>query len=194
MDESKLFLTGDLHLGHKRILTYEKEYRNYSTIEAMHEAIIYNWNKKIKATDKTMILGDLTFTNQKNTTDIISKLNGIKYLIKGNHDVRTNQWYRDCGIKEVYDYPIIINNYFLLSHEPFLYLKEPFINIHAHVHSSKNFLTFTPTSVCVSMERWGMSPVSLLTIMLNRERLERRLEKTMQSFTKDLNIVKGEQK
>ena len=39
-----------------------------------------------------------------------------------------------------------------------------------------------------------MSPVSLLTIMLNRERLDRRLEKTMQSFTKDLNIVKGEQK
>lgn len=182
MDEKKLFLTGDLHLGHKRILICEKEYRNYSTIEAMHEAIICNWNKKVKKENKTIILGDLTFTNQKVTTDIVNQLNGTKYLIKGNHDRKPNQWYRDCGIQEVYDYPIMINNYCLLSHEPFLYLKEPFINIYAHVHSSKNFLTFTPTSICVSMERWGMAPVSVISLLLMRERLLRQMETVLNIY------------
>lgn len=182
MDEKKLFLTGDLHLGHKRILIYEKEYRNYSTIEAMHEAIVYNWNRKVKNTDKTIILGDLTFTNQKTTSEILSKLNGNKYLIKGNHDRKPNQWYRDCGIDEVYDYPIMINNYCLLTHEPMLYLKEPFINIHAHCHSSKNFLTFTPVSICVSMERWGMAPISMMSLLLMRERLLRQIEGTLNVY------------
>lgn len=182
MDEKKVFVTGDLHLGHKRLLIYESEFRPYKTIEQMHIAIIKNWNNKITNDSKVFILGDLTFTSQTKTIEVLEKLNGIKYLIKGNHDNKPNQWYRDCGIKEVSDYPILYNNYYLLSHEPMLYLKPPFINVHAHVHSSKNFPTFTPASICVSLERWNMCPISMMSLMLGMERFNRYLDSTAYKF------------
>lgn len=190
MNEKKVFLTGDPHFGHKNIITYAN--RPFKSVEDMHEAIIRNWNNKIKNDDKVFILGDLTFTNQKNTTDIITKLNGVKYLIKGNHDIKPNQWYRDCGIKEVYDYPILLGRvsselyegYFLLSHEPigFMPVSLPYINCYAHVHDSKNFLTFTPGSVCLSMERWNYTPVNFNIILLNLQRLHRHLDLATNDF------------
>lgn len=185
MSEQKIFFTGDLHLGHKDILIYEREFRPFKSIEEMHEKIIENWNTKIINDDsKCYILGDLTFTSQKNTTDIISKLKGIKYLVKGFHDVKSNQWYRDCGIDEVYDEIVILKKfeYFTLSHEAMLYIKPPFINIHAHSHSSPNIPTFTPASACVSLDRWNMSPVSAKTIELNIFRLQRQMEATLSMY------------
>ena len=150
----------------------------------MHEKIIENYNKKISPNDKCYILGDLTFTSQKITTDIISKLNGIKYLVKGNHDTKPNQWYRDCGIEEVYDEIIILKKfeYLILSHEEMLYIKPPFVNIHAHSHSSPNIPTFTPASVCVSLERWNFCPVNVKTVELNIFRLQRKMETTLNMY------------
>ena len=185
MIENKVFFTGDFHLGHKDILIYEKEHRPFKTIEEMHEKIIENYNKKIiNPNDKCYILGDLTFTSQKITTNIINKLNGIKYLVKGNHDTKPNQWYRDCGIEEVYDENIILKTfeYLILSHEEMLYIKPPFVNIHAHSHSSPNIPTFTPASVCVSLERWNFSPVNVKTIELNIFRLQRKMEATLNMY------------
>lgn len=158
----KIYFTSDLHLFHKNIIDYEN--RPFNGLADMHEALIRNWNKKICSCDKVYILGDLTFGNKIKSEEIIQALNGKKFLVKGNHDNHPNQWYRDIGITEVYDYPILFNNYFICSHEPMLYLKAPFCSLYGHVHSSVNFNTVTRASVCVCVERWNYEPVSLFTI------------------------------
>ena len=48
MSEQKIFFTGDLHLGHKDILIYEREFRLFKSIEEMHEKIIETIEDKNK--------------------------------------------------------------------------------------------------------------------------------------------------
>lgn len=181
MEKSKIFLTADLHLGHKNIIKYEN--RPFINIDMMHETIIKNWNNVITNNDKVYILGDLTFTNKEKTKNIIEQLNGKIYLIKGNHDVKPNQWYRDCGITEIYDYPILYNEYFIFCHEP-MYVNNnaPYAMIHGHVHSSLAYSTFTPRSCCVSMERWNYTPVNFNIILLNMQKLDLKINNVINKF------------
>jgi len=52
----------------------------------MNEAIITNWNNTVQQYDHIYILGDISFADEKTTNSILSRLNGIKILIYGNHD------------------------------------------------------------------------------------------------------------
>lgn len=78
------FYTSDLHLGHKKILEYEN--RPFDSVEEMDEYIIYKWNAKVKKGDDVYILGDFGFVDGERANELLSRLNGKKYLIKGNHD------------------------------------------------------------------------------------------------------------
>ena len=81
------FYTSDLHLCHENMLKFEPESRPFKTIDEMNEAIIKKWNDKVKQDDEVYILGDFCFDNQGNkATAFLKRLNGKKYLIKGNHD------------------------------------------------------------------------------------------------------------
>lgn len=180
MDENNIYFAADLHLFHKNILQIENRPFNY--LDEMHEYIIKNWNKKISKVDKTLILGDLTFGNQKDSLKVIEQLNGRKYLIKGNHDKKPNQWYRDIGIHSVSEFPILLNNYFICSHEPMLYIKYPFVNIHGHVHNSPNFLTFTKSSICVSIDRWNLEPVSMFCLIKNYRQFLKYIENSANTY------------
>jgi len=79
-----IFFTSDLHLYHNKIL--ELEDRPFNSMEEMNEALIQNWNNKITNNDDIYILGDFSFGNKNETIGILNRLNGQKYLIKGNHD------------------------------------------------------------------------------------------------------------
>lgn len=158
----KVFLTADLHLFHKNIIKYEN--RPFNNLDDMHLNIVKNWNNTVGQDDRVFILGDLSFGSKFATREIVEQLHGTKVLIKGNHDCHANSWYIDTGIAEVSKYPILYNNYYILSHEPMLYLKEPFLNCHGHVHSSPNFNTFTKASACLCVERWHYTPVSFFAV------------------------------
>src|SRR5690554_6252037 len=77
---STIYITSDLHFGHKKIYPL----RGFSSIEEHNNTIIDNWNSIINKRDSTFILGDIAFgaTNIK----LLNKLNGYKKLILGNHD------------------------------------------------------------------------------------------------------------
>ena len=180
MNEKNIYFIADLHLFHKNIIEYEN--RPFNNLYNMHEQIIKNWNKKVSKQDKVFILGDLTFGNTDNSKDIIQKLNGKKYLIKGNHDKKPNQWYKNIGIDEVYEYPILLNKYFILTHEPMDYLKSPFINLHGHVHGSPNYNTFTKNSVCLSVERWNYEPISMFSLIKYCKKFEKYLDDSINEF------------
>lgn len=156
----RILITSDLHFGHKNIIEYCN--RPFANVEDMNKQLIERWNKTVDWDDTTYVLGDFTFLPQDKTTEICSKLNGKIRLVKGNHDKRSNQWYRDCGISEVYDYPIIIYDFFVLSHEPQSFIvndRGPYANLFGHVHDSPMFETYGKRHFCACVERHDYTPV-----------------------------------
>lgn len=149
-------------LGHKNIIDYCD--RPFSSVEEMNEKMIEEWNNLIEKDDKVWHLGDFAFGSKDNVKNIISRLNGKIYLVKGNHDKMSNQWYRDIGFKEVYDYPIIIDDFVVLSHEPQSFIcdnRVPYVNFFGHIHDSLMYDTYGPRHFCACTERHEYKPVSL---------------------------------
>lgn len=157
-----IYFVADTHFSDENILRYEN--RPFENVNEMNSIMIENWNKVVKDEDEVYVLGD--FGAVKQETSVLKQLKGIKYLVKGNHDVKSNDYYRQAGFKEVYDYPIIIENFWILSHEP-LYVNSnmPYANLFGHVHNSPIFKTYSNQHYCVSVERTGYMPVSFESIM-----------------------------
>ena len=84
-----------------------------------------------------------------------------KILIMGNHDNWSEQFYRDAGFHTVSRFPILWNDFYLLSHAP-LQLSEttPYYNLYGHIHNDSKFID-NATSKCVSVERIGYRPYFL---------------------------------
>lgn len=80
-----LFIS-DTHLGHNNILKHCKT-RNVDMQKKKminHDKWIKdNWNSVVKQEQPIIHCGDLSY---KGRNDVISGLNGVKYLLKGNHD------------------------------------------------------------------------------------------------------------
>ena len=60
--------------------------RGFSSVEEMNEYIIEQWNKKVRKNDEVVILGDLSYGNGIQTNEILNRLKGKLFLIRGNHD------------------------------------------------------------------------------------------------------------
>lgn len=96
------YFTSDIHLFHNLVL---KKYRNeFSSFEEMHHDFVTKWNKQVNSKDIVFVLGDVSFGKFEETKSIISKLNGRKILIRGNHDERFNakQWIQ-IGFDDIRD-------------------------------------------------------------------------------------------
>lgn len=152
-----IFFIADTHFSEENIIRYEN--RPFSSTEAMNEELIANWNKQILATDEVYVLGD--FGAHGNEKQILERLNGIKYLVKGNHDTQSNEYYRQAGFQEVYDCTIILEQFWILSHEP-LYVNAnmPYANLFGHVHNSPLFKDYSKQHFCVSVERIQYMPIA----------------------------------
>ena len=159
MDNMKIFLIADLHFGHKNIIDFEN--RPFATTHEMDKVIIENWKKTIGKDDKIFVLGDFAFANASETKSLLEKLNGYKILIMGNHDRgHSVSWWLKAGFDEVSAYPIIIDDFYILSHEP-LYINKnmPYANIFGHVHGSPLYQDYSSNSFCVSVERINYTPI-----------------------------------
>jgi calcineurin-like phosphoesterase family protein len=159
-----VFFVADTHFGHANIIKYEQ--RPFKDIDDMTEKLIERWNNAVKKEDTVYVLGDFSWYNKEKTAAITAHLNGRKILVKGNHDNYSPESYRAMGFIECYKYPIIIDDFIMLSHQP-LYINEhmPYKNIYGHVHSNPNYKTFSESGVCVSIERIHYAPISLDRIM-----------------------------
>lgn len=155
-----MYFIADTHFGHGNIITYEN--RPFVNVDVMDNELIKNWNSCVSKRDKIYILGDFSFRSKETTSDIVSKLNGHKILVIGNHDRGRNiKWWYDVGFDEVYKHPIVVNEFLMLSHEPPQYIppNTPYFYLYGHVHSGEMYKTITKTSCCVSVERWNYTPV-----------------------------------
>lgn len=151
-------------INHTNVIRYCD--RPFKTVEDMNETIIKRWNMMVNKDDIVYHLGDFAFSNKEATQEIVSQLNGRIRLIRGNHDTHNNQWYRDCGFEEVYDHPIIIKDFVVLSHEPMPFvMNQVYVNLYGHVHTSPMFETWGKQSACLCVERHNYQPVREETII-----------------------------
>ena len=154
-----IYITSDQHFGHANIIEYEN--RPFSSVDEMNSYMIKQWNQTVSNKDKVFFLGDLCIPSRK-CTEIIPLLNGYKIMIMGNHDCLSHNRYLEAGFKEVSRYPIIINDFYILSHAP-LYLAQsmPYVNIHGHIHS-KQMIGANYFNVCVELHDY--TPVKFADI------------------------------
>lgn len=150
-----VYFIADTHFCEDNIRRYEN--RTFQSVVEMDETIIENWNSVVSEDDIVYILGDFGAFN--NEQDILKRLNGTKYLVKGNHDTKSNEYYRAAGFREVYDMPILFENFWILSHEP-IYVNSnmPYANLFGHVHNSPIIKDYSSQHFCVSAERVGYMP------------------------------------
>lgn len=153
----KIFVISDSHFNHGNIIKYCN--RPFETIDEMNNTMIKNWNSVVSNDDKVFHLGDVGLGGREKTEAIIKSLKGRKVLIRGNHDNFTDSAYLNMGFEEVYKYPIIWNNFIMMSHRP-LELSEttPFFNLYGHIHTDERYQD-TKTSKCVSVERINYTPL-----------------------------------
>lgn len=144
------------------------------------QLIIDNWNNTVGENDIIIHLGDIAagIKGRDDTLkEIFGKLNGRKILIKGNHDHKTNTWYKQhLGFEDVlgwmimddvllFHYPLRVNEY---SSEREIARVEDMkrrvekegVNhiIHGHVH---NRSTDLPNHYNVSVEAIDYTPIEI---------------------------------
>ncbi|KAA9006375.1 phosphoesterase [Paenibacillus spiritus] len=154
-----VFFTSDHHFGDRSILDVES--RPFPGVPEMNEVMVARWNETVTPEDRVYHLGDFSVLDQEETRRVVSRLNGYKILILGNHDRehgRTRSWWLDAGFQEAHETGLIYQNFFLLTHEP-LYMNKhmPFVNVHGHIHGQK-YADKQHFNVCV--EHWNYRPVS----------------------------------
>ena len=152
-----IYFIGDTHFGNAGMIKFDGS--SFSSADEMDKAIIDNWNNTVTDNDVVFVTGD--FGAEGKEIEYLNKLNGIIYLVKGNHDEQDNQYYRECGFVDVYDKPFALEDFYIVSHEP-CYVAEnmPYCNIHAHVHSNPMYKGVSTRSFCTSACRIGYKPVS----------------------------------
>ena len=79
------FYISDLHFFHNSLNTMMDK-RGFADAESMNEYMIERWNARVKKKDEVVILGDLSLGTPEQTTEILRRLQGKKFLIAGNHD------------------------------------------------------------------------------------------------------------
>ena len=134
-----VFLVSDTHFGHAGVCRFTHEdtgvkIRPWTDPDEMDEAMVKLWNERVKPTDKVYHLGDVVI-NRK-SLKIMSRLNGDKVLIRGNHDIFRDDEYR-MYFRELRAYHVM--NGLILSHIPVheASLGRFGCSIHGHLHANR---------------------------------------------------------
>ena len=160
------YITADSHFGHGGILSPRMHRpRPFSSVEAMNEALIQQWNNRIREDDVVWHLGDFAYAaSAAMCREIFGRLNGRKHLILGNHDhARTTAlpWHSQQQMAE----PVIEGRRIVLCHyalRTWHGMHRGAIHLHGHSHGS---LPGTARSCDVGVDDWSYRPVTLAEVM-----------------------------
>lgn len=150
-----IYTIADLHLGHINLALH----RGFKCVEEQDELIISNWNKTISKKDVVYILGDITMEKDL-YSKYLPKLNGIKNVVLGNHDMPQH-------VKSLLEHVNKVMGMFdikggTLTHCPIhpmeLQNGRFRFNIHGHIHEEK---IDDEKYICVSCEQVNYTPVPL---------------------------------
>ena len=159
--DRKVYVISDQHFDHKNIINHTRSTlfasdNIDSSVNKMNNYIISKHNEVVSKNDIVIILGDFSFKKGiDRLTELVSELNGHKFLVMGNHDtIDKPDLYLKAGFEDVFLAPIKFNGDFY-SHYPlnasiennerpntilYKHLSEEFrksnsgINFHGHQH------------------------------------------------------------
>jgi calcineurin-like phosphoesterase family protein len=164
-------------------------------VEEMNEALISNYNSVVGKDDLCYFIGDAFFCGVEDAKAILSRLNGKKVLVRGNHDQDPNKMYR-MGFDVVLESARIRvgKTHVNLSHYP--YQRTPWSHywkaltqkkyrrklhfkklkndgswlLHGHTHSTEQVKN---RMIHVGVDAWNFTPVSITRIaeIINKELL-----------------------
>jgi calcineurin-like phosphoesterase family protein len=155
----RIFFIGDNHFGDDTIRMLET--RPFKTVEEQTEKMVALWNEVVTNEDIVYIVGDFINPNADGYHfEKIKNLKGHKILIRGNHDTESDEFYYALGIEKIYDLTVIVDDFWIISHEPKYVNKNfPYANIFAHVHNNPIYKTYSERHYCVSAERINFRPI-----------------------------------
>lgn len=163
---ANIFLCSDHHFGHENSFAKFKRHdgtplRPYTDVDEMNEDMIAKHNAVVKPNDKVYFLGDVVIN--KKYLHLVQRMNGLKRLVRGNHDIFDDQLYRDVGFDAIYGSRVLSG--LILTHIP---IHSESIgrfgaNIHGHLHANEVMLNRIPDPryLCVCVEHTDFGPISL---------------------------------
>lgn len=137
-DPSEIWFTSDTHFGHENIIRYcGRPFRN---AEEMNAELIRRWRETVPEDGIVFHLGDFAHGNARLWNDILSALPGRKYLILGNHDMKSlRQGYMGQFEHVAQQLTIKVGGQtIVLNHNPFLCYGGSYRDVwqlFGHVHS-----------------------------------------------------------
>ena len=152
-----VFMISDTHFCHNNIIKYCN--RPFENTEEMNEFMINKWNNVVGIDDTVYMLGDFCLGTKEDILSIGTRLNGKKFLIKGNHDRGTNKTYFDAGFEQISSKPIIYSELYILSHHPLERIPQGFYNICGHMHPVVNYTIDDPKAFNVGVEANNYTPI-----------------------------------
>lgn len=166
---ARRWIISDTHFNHANILNFLNDdgshLREFADVKEMNEMMIENWNNCVKGEDTILHLGDFSMGNATRFREIISRLNGRKILIKGNHDnLKLSNYAEFFDDIRSFDRPN--SQKIVFTHIPLhpSSLKEGVINAHGHTHwrdvrHESGELDYKYLNL--SIEKTNFSPVSM---------------------------------
>ena len=161
----KRFFTSDLHFQDDRLNLYARDLM-FKTSKEVDEHIIEIWNKTIDKNDLVILIGDISMT--KDGLKNLDKLNGEKWLIKGNYDISvenggtakyeiSDEILSKYFTKVVDDLILKIGNEMVyINHFP-TNAKSEYFNIVGHIHGTWKVQR---NMINVGVDAWHFTPVS----------------------------------
>ena len=163
-----IYFISDTHFSHSNIIKYCN--RPFNNVDIMNEALINNWNSIVNKNDIVYHLGDFTI-DYDNLGELVKKLNGKIYLIRGNHEGKSIKFYNEIGLKVLPSKTRLDEYKFILSHKPLdnNLIPNNYINIHGHIHNNDLDNKFNSGNhYCVSIEKINYMPIAL-EVLLNKK-------------------------
>ena len=170
-----IFFTSDLHFGHGNIIRAAQ--RPFQTVEEMDAALIQNWNARVGPEDEVYLLGDLTLRGPQLAAAVLGRLNGRKYLVRGNHDQFVDrasfaqsgalfQWVKDYHVLTHQGRQLVLFHYPIAEWDQ---LHHGALHLHGHQHNGPDYnLKNAEAGLLrydVGVDANGMAPVSLDAVL-----------------------------
>lgn len=160
------WFTSDTHFGHAAVIDYCNRpfvaSGRYTALECMNEYLIARWNSRVDPEDRVWVLGDFYLGPREGCAPILSRLNGTKLLVKGNHD-RSRRRMLEVG------FAAVVPQQLLYTDTGTVYMRHKPQNdsgrwlgasthLHGHVHLEYRRRA---QMINVGVDVWNFQPVSL---------------------------------
>lgn len=164
-----IYYTADPHFYYEPVL-WDRPFRS---VEEMDRVLVGNWNRVVSPGDTVYLIGDVGYNNGHVPCRVLAQLNGIKHLVRGNHDTGF------CDAPLLYRYFETVTDFtelddgdahILLCHYPILYNRGGYM-IHGHLHGRGRYfypiLRGLPRVMNAAMDLNGFQPVTLQQLIVN---------------------------